>query len=275
MTMTEEIEIRDRRNGQWAWVNNSVIADPHLTPAEKVTYMALATFAGYQEIKPSVPDLATRCSVSIRTVRMAIKRLEEVGYLQVDRRNDYSPSKYSLLKAVNGCNSCHTPGSNCTPVKSAPLQKTTGDPGKKQHKTPAESAPTIDKEIDSKYISSPSAPPSIQKSNFKLQPPSPSDLAAAVKRVWDYHLERLGNNGKIRTFTTLRKQKGLDRLKEALKKTGGDLSKAEELMRIAVDAIAVSPWHCGENPSGKKYQSWENHMFRTAEQFETRLEQAQ
>ena len=66
--MTGEIEIRDRRNGQWAWVNNSVIADPHLTPAAKVVYAALASFAGYQEIKPSVPDLAGRCSLGIVSI---------------------------------------------------------------------------------------------------------------------------------------------------------------------------------------------------------------
>ena len=128
--MTEEIKIRDRRNGQWFWINNAVIADPHLTPAEKVVYAALATFGGYEEIKTSVPTLRKRCDLSIRKIRTAIKRLEDVGYLQIERRNDYSPSRYTLLKAANGCNSCRTPGRICTPAKSAPLQKTAQNPGR-------------------------------------------------------------------------------------------------------------------------------------------------
>ena len=273
MTMTEEIEIRDTRNGQWSWVNNAVIADPHLTPAEKLVYAALATFSGCPEIRPSVPILAERCSLSIRTVQMAFNRLEDVSYARVERLSGGGPSVYYLLKATKGCHLCQSPRRICTPAKSAPVQKTEGDPRKKQQKTPAEFAPKEDNELDKNNISSPSAPPSSQDGHFKLE--SPSELAAAVKRVWGYYLERLGKNPKILTLSTLRKQKGLARLKEALGKTSGNLPKAEQLMQIAVDAIAASPWHCGENPSGKKYQSWEKHLFHSAEKFETWLEQAQ
>jgi hypothetical protein len=62
------------------------------------------------------------------------------------------------------------------------------------------------------------------------------------------------------------------RLGECLVKTAGNLANAEGLMRCAVDALAVSPWHIGENPGRKKYLSWEDNLFPDIEQLEKWLE---
>lgn len=102
---------------------------------------------------------------------------------------------------------------------------------------------------------------------------SPQPLIAlehldAVRRVWEYYLEKLKKSAKLLTFTPLRKSKGLARLRECLAKTAGDLELAEGLMRVAVDVVAASPWHCGENPQRKRYDSWEKNLFKSQDQLE-------
>jgi hypothetical protein len=64
------------------------------------------------------------------------------------------------------------------------------------------------------------------------------------------------------------------RLHDALEKAGGVLERAKGLMRCAVDALAGSAWHMGENPSKKRYDSWENNLFRSQEQFEIWLQRS-
>jgi hypothetical protein len=103
-------------------------------------------------------------------------------------------------------------------------------------------------------------------------PKPPDEKLLAVQRVWDYYIEKFGKNPKLLTFTTVRKQKGMARLGECLVKTAGNLANAEGLMRCAVDALAVSPWHIGENPGRKKYLSWEDNLFPDIEQLEKWLE---
>jgi hypothetical protein len=103
-------------------------------------------------------------------------------------------------------------------------------------------------------------------------PKPPDESLLSVKRVWDYYIERLGKNPKLLSFTALRKQKGLARLGECLAKTEGQLERAEGLMRVAVDALAASSFHCGENDKKQKYDSWEANLFKNQEQLEKWLE---
>ncbi len=97
---------------------------------------------------------------------------------------------------------------------------------------------------------------------------------AAVKRIWDYYILRLDKNPKLLTLTPLRKQKGFARLKECLCKTGGNLEKAEELLKLAVDALSESAFHRGENEQKKRYDCWEKNLFTSVEKLEWWLEKA-
>jgi len=106
---------------------------------------------------------------------------------------------------------------------------------------------------------------------FSTPKPVDEELAA-VNRVWAYYLDKLQKNPKLLTLTDLRKTKGLARLREAMVKTKGDIARAEELMKCAVDNLAASEWHCGENPKHKRYDSWEKNLFSSTEQFERWLE---
>ena len=110
------------------------------------------------------------------------------------------------------------------------------------------------------------------KSNSSSHPEP--EIDKAVRRLWDYYLQQLEKNPKLLSFTPARKRKGQARLEECLAKTGGDLSKAEGLMRLAVDALAASRFHQGENEQGRRYDSWEKNLFASPEQLERWLEQA-
>lgn len=103
--------------------------------------------------------------------------------------------------------------------------------------------------------------------------PNPSNLDQSVRRVWAYYLEKLGKNHKLLTLTHLRLKKGMARLRECVAKAGGDLGKAEELLKAAVDALAASDFHRGDNDRKMHYDSWEKHLFPSQEKLEWWLEQ--
>jgi hypothetical protein len=90
----------------------------------------------------------------------------------------------------------------------------------------------------------------------------------AVTEVWNYFIEKLDKNPKLLEFTSVRKQKGLARLREALKKTGSDLDKAKGLMCLVIDTAGASEWHRG------KYDSWEDNLFPSQNKFEWWLNKA-
>lgn len=130
----ESIEIRDTRNGDWHWVYNALLFDPHLTIYEKIAYSSLAAFHGANGIYPSIVTIAQKCGVSERRTRMAIKNLIKTGYISKEERTGKS-SLYLLLKKSKGC-------IQCTPARGAPppLHATT--------QTPARGAPKQDIEQD-------------------------------------------------------------------------------------------------------------------------------
>ena len=108
--------------------------------------------------------------------------------------------------------------------------------------------------------------------------PPPGNGKGKIKEtilcLWNYYLAKLGKNPKLLTLTALREQKGRSRLEECLRKTGGDLGKAEELMQMAIDALAASEFHRGGNESKKKYDSWERNLFPGQEKLEWWLERS-
>jgi len=99
---------------------------------------------------------------------------------------------------------------------------------------------------------------------------SSSDLESAIEDIFAYYLEETGRNPKTYSFTDLRKKKGIARLRQCLKKTGGNVPNAVALMKLAVDGLAASDWHMGRDPktNGKPFYDWEKHVFKSYEQME-------
>lgn len=90
---------------------------------EKMVLMCLCDFANDDgdHCWPSISTIARKCSKGERTVQVAIRSLETLGFLTTYMRNGTSNSFRLHPRKI------------CTPAKSAPPQKTT--------ETPADSAP--------------------------------------------------------------------------------------------------------------------------------------
>jgi hypothetical protein len=127
----------------------------------------------------------------------------------------------------------------------------------------------VEGEVEQKHSANPSGPHDSVSASSDLS----SEELAVVRRVWAYYIDKLGKNPKLLSFTEQRKRKGLARFRECLEKVARDTNKAESLMRIAVDALAASAFHCGENDRKKKYDSWEKHLFPSQEKLESWLDQ--
>ena len=106
---------------------------------------------------------------------------------------------------------------------------------------------------------------------------TPRDMRAEigfhVARVWDNYVQKFGKDPVRLTLTKERRNIGINRFQESLKKTG-DYEAAEKLMIQAIDALAASPHHMGQNDRNTVYDSWEKNLFKDANQFETWLDKA-
>ena len=95
----------------------------------------------------------------------------------------------------------------------------------------------------------------------------PPEHRKVIEEVWNTYISEVGKNPRLYTLTPERRGKAKKRLDECLKKVGGDLAKATELMNIAVQALADSDYHQGKNDKKQPYNDWEI-VFRSAEKFE-------
>ncbi len=103
------------------------------------------------------------------------------------------------------------------------------------------------------------------------------EMAAALREVFAYYLTTMKRNPRTYSLSPLRRKKGMARLEEARRVAHGDLGGAVELMKAAIDEVALSDWHMGRNPrtEGKSYCEWEDHLFRSTEQFEKWVQRCQ
>lgn len=101
---------------------------------------------------------------------------------------------------------------------------------------------------------------------FSLSSERP-DLNAALNEVWDYYIAKTGKNPNLYEFTDKRRQKGMTRMKESLKKWGS-VDKATSFMKLSVDGILRSDWNIGKNSSGEKHLDWCENLFPNFERME-------
>lgn len=211
---------------------------------------------------------------SERSIRRSLERLEEIGFIKRWRVPGTRGNAPILLnrfavRDLSG-NEYYTSATDTMDWREPKLE-------------PAVEAPRSvrdlsgNKEVRSKKRSISSEPDGSNSSDRSPSSEKSAEETAVVRRVWDYYIAKLGKTPGMLDFTSPRKQKGRLRLSEALKKTGGDLAKAERLLMLAVDAMEATDWNMGRDPKtgGRKFDSWEKHLFRSQEQFESWLEVAQ
>jgi hypothetical protein len=233
-----------------------------------IVLLALADWAdegGY--CFPKVPAIAKKSRLTERQVRNILRNFRKDDTLSIERgggrgiQNRYriNPEKFSV-KSVSLKSEAET------------LKSTTGNPeicdSGKTGLIREKSTTCGEKPQGNRHY------PSIEPSYLSSKPSGSDDtvLRSALQTVWDYYINKVDRDPKIYSFSLPRKRKGLARLRECLSKTNGDVTKAVELMKIAVDSLASSDWHMGRDPktNGKKYCEWDKHLFASYERMERR-----
>jgi hypothetical protein len=100
----ETLTVRDKRGGKWWWAHNCIIDDfgPHLGPYGLAVYFALCRHSdnNNQDCDPSVATLAHETGMSTNKVRAALKTMERLGLIEIERRKVEAklnlPSIYTL-----------------------------------------------------------------------------------------------------------------------------------------------------------------------------------
>jgi len=87
-----------------------------------------------------------------------------------------------------------------------------------------------------------------------------------VRKVFAYYLDKCDRNPTTYKLSVGRMRCGVARFRECLHDAGGDPAAAVGLMRLAIDRLAASPFHMGQNDRGKMYTDWQGNLFKTYEQ---------
>lgn len=98
---SDAIEIRDQSGDPFTAVWNWLLDRRDLSGTEKLVWIALRSYAGFREIRPSVQSVARRAGVSIRTAQRTVVALTGKGLLRVERRSrpdgGFATNRYTLL----------------------------------------------------------------------------------------------------------------------------------------------------------------------------------
>ncbi len=99
----EKIDIRDLRDGKFLWIDKTAlryISESAGTMGVAV-YSWLCYYANFkaQDCFPSVTTLAYHCGVSRRTIMRAIKLLEQLRAVSIERKKG-KPNIYKLLNML-------------------------------------------------------------------------------------------------------------------------------------------------------------------------------
>lgn len=226
----------------------------------------------------SAAAIAGVCSAQYtgeRAIRRSLERLERIGFIKrwqaPGRRGNY-PILINRFAVRDLSGTEFLVNAENTADWNHPVLESAVDAPRSVRDLSADN-----KEVKNKNIYISSEPDGSDLSTKSPSAEKTAAMMAIVRRVWDYYTVKLAKNPVAYEFTPTRKQKGRKRLDESLKKTGGDLAKAERLMMLAVDALEATDWNMGRDPKtcGRKFDSWEKHLFRSQEQFESWLEIAQ
>lgn len=111
---SEKIDIRDLRDGKFLWIDKAalrLISESAGTMGVAV-YSWLCYYANFkaQDCFPSITTLAYHCGVSRRTIMRAIKQLERLKTVSIERKKG-KPNIYKLLN-ISGTKSYPQPSSD-------------------------------------------------------------------------------------------------------------------------------------------------------------------
>ncbi len=124
-------DIRTSKDGNWAWFNKQIFEDPRLRPIEKLVYLGLTYFVNNetQACFPSIAKLKEITGLGRRSIIKALHRLEELGYIHIERNSGGSSTYYLLntnqnvkddpVEPVHDMHQC----TGCTSAQDAPVHQ--------------------------------------------------------------------------------------------------------------------------------------------------------
>lgn len=218
---------------------------------------------------------------SSRSVQAHLSQLERHGYVRRLRLGAGEACGYVIRKSkkwnrVRNVILPDTHAENCGPPQDSadPPRKTAGPRRILRSNKEGQDRDKTETNISSNSNSGVPILSDAEASDRSLFPESNPNThereSASLREVWLYYLAATCRREKFYSFSKLRKDKGLARLRECLTITDGDHAKAVELMKLAIDAMCSSDFHMGHDPAakGKRYIEWERHLFSTREKLE-------
>jgi len=79
-------------------ISDTFISDERVTGNDLVVYNALLLFESYKEASPSIATLCKVSRLSKNPVRNALKHLEELGYIEIERGKGRTKSKFTIIR---------------------------------------------------------------------------------------------------------------------------------------------------------------------------------
>ncbi len=92
------------------------------------------------------------------------------------------------------------------------------------------------------------------------------DHGALVERVFEHYRQKLHRDPKSYTLTRDRKARAVTRIRERLKIHNGDMQQVKRELATAIENLAGSEYHVSQG-----YVDWTEQIFRSAEEFEKRI----
>jgi biotin operon repressor len=254
---TKDGDEMSQHGWDWTKLKNAIVKDKNLSPYERLVCIDLLTYADSENnCYPSISRIAEDLGISESTVRRAIKELEAKGYITIESRKDDigrdMSNQYHLAYNDEGfytLSDIHPRVSDRQTTLSQRQGEGVTETGGGCHRDRGEGVtetPELESYINENQLNenqtnenTPPNPPSGDERNFNRE----------AQEVFDYYVSVFyGFYPRGITLTKERKAKIQSRLKAGY--TIDDI-------KLAIDNIRQSPFHCGDNDKGKVYATIE------------------
>jgi hypothetical protein len=84
------------RTDKFLAIPDAVLLDKRVTGNDLVVYVGLLLFESYKEASPSIASLCKVSRLSENPVRNALKHLEELGYIEIEKGS--TVTKFTIIR---------------------------------------------------------------------------------------------------------------------------------------------------------------------------------
>ena len=122
----EKIDIRDLRDGKFLWIDKTALRfiSENAGTLGVAVYSWLCYYANFkaQDCFPSITTLAYHCGVSRRTIMRAVKQLERLKAVSIERKKG-KPNIYKLLNVMSAAKSYPQSSSDTDVTSDSPVTR--------------------------------------------------------------------------------------------------------------------------------------------------------